>query len=72
MGTLILARHSITDASAAGRNLGQRTDPPLQRLAQEIESELAPLLVKRLRDPPGNGAVVSEAKDERAFAFKRS
>ena len=25
MGTLIIARHSITEASAAGRNLGQRS-----------------------------------------------
>ena len=29
MGSLILARHAITEASAAGRNLGQRSDLPL-------------------------------------------
>lgn len=48
MGTLILARHSSTDASAAGRNLGQRTDPPLsadgralaQRLGSTLRAEL--------------------------------
>jgi len=48
MGTLILARHSITDASAAGRNLGQRSDPPLAadgvvlaaRLGETLRAEL--------------------------------
>ena len=48
MGTLILARHSITEASAAGRNLGQRSDPPLAadgvtlaaRLGRTLRAEL--------------------------------
>ena len=48
MGTLILVRHSLTEASEAGRNLGQRTDPPLtapglslaQRLGATVRSEL--------------------------------
>jgi ribonuclease H / adenosylcobalamin/alpha-ribazole phosphatase len=48
MGTLILARHSLTEASEAGRNLGQRTDPPLtaqgfslaERLGATLRSEL--------------------------------
>src|SRR5918999_3941492 len=48
MGTLILARHSLTEASEAGRNLGQRTDPPLtpagswlaERLGDTLRSEL--------------------------------
>jgi broad specificity phosphatase PhoE len=48
MGTLILARHSITEASAAGRNLGQRSDPPLAadglvlayRLGDTLHAEL--------------------------------
>jgi broad specificity phosphatase PhoE len=48
MGTLILARHSITDASAVGRNLGQRSDPPLAtdgvvlaaRLGETLRAEL--------------------------------
>jgi broad specificity phosphatase PhoE len=51
MGSLILVRHSITDASATGRNLGQRTDPPLavagaalaERLAATLAAELAEL-----------------------------
>ena len=51
MGNLILVRHSVTAASAAGRNLGQRTDPPLapdgidlaERLATTLATELAEL-----------------------------
>jgi phosphoserine phosphatase len=51
MGTLVLARHSITAASAAGRNLGRRDDPPLAdagvtlatRLGVAIEAELTEL-----------------------------
>ena len=57
MGSLILVRHSITAASAAGRNLGQRTDPPLadeglvlaDRLADTLTAELAELGHKELR-----------------------
>ncbi len=51
MGTLVLARHSITAASASGRNLGQGTDPPLadagvtlaRRLGIAIAAELSEL-----------------------------
>lgn len=57
MGTLILVRHSVTAASAAGRNLGQRTDPPLategtalaERLAMTLSAELAELPHDHLR-----------------------
>jgi probable phosphoglycerate mutase len=57
MGSLILVRHSITEASAAARNLGQRTDPPLapagvelaERLGQTLAAELAELPHDRLR-----------------------
>jgi broad specificity phosphatase PhoE len=57
MGSLILVRHSITAASAAGRNLGQRTDPPLategvalaHRLALTLAAELAELPHDELR-----------------------
>jgi len=57
MGHLLLIRHSITDASATGRNLGQGSDPPLSaagtslagRLATSIRSELAELPVNELR-----------------------
>lgn len=44
MGTLILARHSITEASAAGRNLGQRTDPPLAAAGVALASRLGSTL----------------------------
>jgi probable phosphoglycerate mutase len=57
MGSLILVRHSITAASAAGRNLGQRTDPPLaseghalaERLSATLTAELAELPHDELR-----------------------
>ncbi len=57
MGSLILVRHSITAASAEGRNLGQRTDPPLaaegvtlaERLGATLVVELAELPHKALR-----------------------
>ena len=57
MGTLILVRHSITEASAAGRNLGQRTDLPLtdeglalaERLGRALVAELAELPHDELR-----------------------
>ena len=57
MGTLILVRHSITAASAAGRNLGRRTDPPLAdegvalaaRLGQALAAELTELPHDELR-----------------------
>jgi broad specificity phosphatase PhoE len=51
MGTLFLARHATTEASAGGRNLGQRSDPPLTddgrslaaRLGRTLRAELAEL-----------------------------
>jgi broad specificity phosphatase PhoE len=57
MGHLLLIRHSTTDASAAGRNLGQGSDPPLSaagvelagRLGSTIRAELADLPVSELR-----------------------
>jgi broad specificity phosphatase PhoE len=57
MGTLILARHSTTEASDAGRNLGQRTDPPLaaagvalaERLGATLRAELDELRHDDLR-----------------------
>jgi broad specificity phosphatase PhoE len=44
MGHLILVRHSITEASAAGRNLGQRTDPPLAAAGVELAGRLGATL----------------------------
>lgn len=57
MGSLILIRHSITAASSSGRNLGQRTDPPLapeglalaKRLGSTIAAELGELPHDELR-----------------------
>jgi broad specificity phosphatase PhoE len=57
MGSLILVRHAITEASAAARNLGQRTDPPLVEagvalaagLGRALAAELAELPHDRLR-----------------------
>ena len=52
MGTLILVRHSTTAASAAGRNLGQRTDPPLAAEGVELAQRLAATLVLELAELP--------------------
>jgi probable phosphoglycerate mutase len=57
MGHLLLIRHSTTDASASGRNLGQGSDPPLSdagvrladRLGASVRAELAELPVAELR-----------------------
>lgn len=57
MGTSVLARHSITEASAAGRNLGRSTDLPLTAEGRELAralgltlaAELARLPVSELR-----------------------
>jgi ribonuclease H / adenosylcobalamin/alpha-ribazole phosphatase len=57
MGHLLLVRHSTTDASASGRNLGQGSDPPLSsageglatRLGVSLRDELAELPVAELR-----------------------
>ena len=54
MGSLILVRHAITAASAAGRNLGQRSDLPLSdagfALARELGRTLAAELVELPHD----------------------
>ncbi len=57
MGSLILVRHATTEASAGGRNLGQRSDPPLtddgvalaERLGVTLAAELAELPHDELR-----------------------
>lgn len=57
MGHLLLVRHSTTEASASGRNLGQRSDPPLtpegerlaERLGSHMNEELAELPISELR-----------------------
>jgi broad specificity phosphatase PhoE len=55
MGTLILARHSVTEASAAGRNLGQRTDPPLTAAGTELAARLGATLRAELDELPHDG-----------------
>ncbi len=52
MGTLILARHSTTEASAAGRNLGQRTDPPLAVAGADLAARLGATLRAELDELP--------------------
>lgn len=52
MGTLILVRHSITAASAAGRNLGRGTDPPLADAGVELAAQLGDALVAELGELP--------------------
>ena len=52
MGTLILARHSITEASAAGRNLGQRGDPPLAAEGVALAARLGDTLRRELDELP--------------------
>jgi broad specificity phosphatase PhoE len=52
MGTLILVRHSITEASATGRNLGRKTDPPLAAAGVELADRLAAALVTELAELP--------------------
>jgi len=52
MGTLILVRHSITAASAAGRNLGRRTDPPLAHAGVALAGRLGDALVAELSELP--------------------
>ncbi|HEX7173381.1 MAG TPA: histidine phosphatase family protein [Candidatus Limnocylindria bacterium] len=52
MGTLILVRHSITAASAAGRNLGRRTDPPLADEGVELADRLGAALAAELIELP--------------------
>lgn len=52
MGSLILARHSITEASAAGRNLGQRADLPLTSAGVELAARLGAALAVELDELP--------------------
>ncbi len=52
MGTLILVRHATTAASASGRNLGQRTDPPLADEGRDLAMRLGVTLVAELTELP--------------------
>lgn len=52
MGTLILVRHATTDASATGRNLGQRSDSPLSGAGRELAAKLGSTLAFELGELP--------------------
>jgi probable phosphoglycerate mutase len=52
MGSLILARHATTVASEAGRNLGQRGDPPLAAAGFELARRLGTTLAAELAELP--------------------
>ena len=52
MGSLFLVRHSITAAAAEGRNLGQRTDPPLTDAGAELAARLGLALRDELDELP--------------------
>jgi probable phosphoglycerate mutase len=52
MGTLILARHATTEASAAGRNLGRRSDPPLASGGEDLAARLASTVRSELDELP--------------------
>lgn len=54
MGTVILARHSTTDASAAGRNLGRGSDPPLTDAGRLLARSLGETLVAELERIPAD------------------
>jgi len=52
VGSLVLVRHSVTAASAGGRNLGRRDDPPLADAGVDVAAELAQRLVAELAELP--------------------
>lgn len=52
MGSLILVRHATTAASASGRNLGQRQDPPLADAGIELADRLGTTLLAELGELP--------------------
>src|SRR5690606_26782268 len=52
MGSLILVRHSITAASASGRNLGRRSDPPLAPAGADLARRLGATLALELAELP--------------------
>ena len=52
MGSLILIRHATTEASAAGRNLGQRSDLPLSEAGLDLAGQLGRTLGAELAELP--------------------
>lgn len=52
MGSLIIVRHATTAASEEGRNLGQRSDPPLAPRGTELAGRLGATLTAELAELP--------------------
>jgi 2,3-bisphosphoglycerate-dependent phosphoglycerate mutase len=52
MGSLIVVRHATTAASASGRNLGQRADPPLSEAGLALATRLGATLAAELAELP--------------------
>ena len=52
MGSFVLVRHAITAASAAGRNLGQRSDLPLSDAGSRLAAQLGRTLAAELAELP--------------------
>ncbi len=52
MGHLLLVRHSTTEASASGRNLGQGSDPPLTGDGRKLAALLGTRLAQELAELP--------------------
>jgi broad specificity phosphatase PhoE len=50
MGNLVLVRHATTQASASGRNLGQRDDPSLAREGGRLANRLGRTLAAELAE----------------------
>jgi ribonuclease H / adenosylcobalamin/alpha-ribazole phosphatase len=67
MGSLVLARHATTAASAAGRNLGRGDDPPLAPQGRELAARLGRAVGAEIEDllaggPPELRRVSSSAR----------
>ena len=52
MGSLFLARHATTDASASGRNLGGRNDAPLSAAGERLAGALARAIASEMAELP--------------------
>jgi len=56
--------HKIT-----ANRLSQGTDTPFKRFASVAETYFCPLIMKGLGDTPGDGALISNTKDECCLAI---
>jgi broad specificity phosphatase PhoE len=80
VGSLFLLRHSATEASAAGRSLGQGSDPPLsdagvalaERLGAAIAAELSELPHDELRLVASSALRCRQTAAQIAAALERS